>query len=662
MISIHHQARRELHGSRLKIAAWSFEILAASVGLFIALVQSQLLSALTSNTLYENQEWMDILIGFVPMLMIAFAELLKIPFVDAIFIASTKFWRFIFIATLLFLTFITFQTVNSGLLRNYDRMNTNIDAIRDQYNNLTREHNSLEEKRLEIANNLNQSDNIENNHTNKLNEIDERKSNALAGLELERDQINEKIKNDSRILDLDKLIDDTENELKNTIKRELEIRENDRSNAVKALAAARLAEENINKEASNAVEDAPILRRDNEEKRYAPLIERAKFDVEEATIRLANIDNLEDVNQSENVIAINNRIETMSSQRESLVDDISRGLEDELIKLNNRQNDIIDNHSKDISDANEEYSIAKRGLSEAKSNITRINEKIDTLTQRIDDISAKFPEATKGNIIYRFARFVTGETDIAKIKPETITVIGTLWFGSIAVIVAAIGPLLAFAANVLILPPTPVNAGSEFPKKPILQKLLSSIRKYFVVQSRYRIQGNQAKINQYKRRTRAFRYRVSKYFDRWEQLKVFRKIAADRKEIIEKHNFEITKLKSNHEILIENKKHEIDKLEREKSALALDNSQLKNDVSALESEDVRKRNQELTSTNDWLKSEVDKLRSKLQEIEVHENEKEIIYEPDESDRRFVKLLEKEVRNLRKQIKDKDVLIEKISRK
>ena len=134
------QAQIELnkkYGGRLVAIAWTIEIIAASIGLFIGIS-----SAISSIAYYQGLEGSEVMIGstftntFIgaaPFIIIAAVELTKIPLALGFYRTKRLVWRLLFLVTLLLLVFVTFETMYNGLERNFSALESKIQEPRRQF-------------------------------------------------------------------------------------------------------------------------------------------------------------------------------------------------------------------------------------------------------------------------------------------------------------------------------------------------------------------------------------------------------------------------------------------------------------------------------------------------------------------------------------------------
>ncbi|MEQ9456212.1 MAG: hypothetical protein RIM33_02735 [Alphaproteobacteria bacterium] len=121
-------------GSRLILAAWGVEIVAAAIGLLLAAVT--LLTA--TEKLQEEKgflsttDWSNALLGSLPFIIVAIVELTKIPLATATYFANSIVWRTIFLLGLLFLMIVTAETVYNGFERQFTLRNAVIQELKNQ--------------------------------------------------------------------------------------------------------------------------------------------------------------------------------------------------------------------------------------------------------------------------------------------------------------------------------------------------------------------------------------------------------------------------------------------------------------------------------------------------------------------------------------------------
>ena len=135
---------RKSFGSKLYVAAWVIEILAALIGLAVSVVMGfQSHDNFVIDGVVTFEEWSDIILGSIPFFMVAVVELLKIPMVYLIYTSPSFKLKVAFSLILFGLTFITFETVASGFERQYT-------SVTEKVNYPYREIRKLDKERIDI--------------------------------------------------------------------------------------------------------------------------------------------------------------------------------------------------------------------------------------------------------------------------------------------------------------------------------------------------------------------------------------------------------------------------------------------------------------------------------------------------------------------------------
>ena len=68
------------------------------------------------------------------------------------------------------------------------------------------------------------------------------------------------------------------------------------------------------------------------------------------------------------------------------------------------------------------------------------------------ELEAGLTEKAQNNQIYRFAQKYNGYEDILDVKEKDLTFIAAIWFGSIALVCATVGTILALISNIMTDP------------------------------------------------------------------------------------------------------------------------------------------------------------------------------------------------------------------
>ena len=185
-------SKREKAGKTLYIAAWIVEIFAVTTGLLIALSNPyQSYRELVNPDLMAKVQLFQ---GMLPLIVIAVVEATKIPLAQGFYMSKMLRWKILFLTSLSFLIFVTFETMSVGLETNFNFTTTRI----------INEEIIISEKTLAVSDLENQIKSLDE-EKNDLENLDEKsisqdsqksvsadnnaRKNELAPLEKERDNI-----------------------------------------------------------------------------------------------------------------------------------------------------------------------------------------------------------------------------------------------------------------------------------------------------------------------------------------------------------------------------------------------------------------------------------------------------------------------------------------
>lgn len=123
-------------GKKIYYTAWAIEILAAFIGLLIA-------GIIAYQAYYDLPEiektfgaGINALIGALPFLVIAIIEPTKIPLAYGLYKVKLIGWKILILLALLSLTFVTFETMFTGLERNLNNITNKVVRTQNQINTI----------------------------------------------------------------------------------------------------------------------------------------------------------------------------------------------------------------------------------------------------------------------------------------------------------------------------------------------------------------------------------------------------------------------------------------------------------------------------------------------------------------------------------------------
>ena len=482
--------------------AWAVEITAVFIGLLIAL--ATFLDASKS----ADASFLNGLIGAVPLVMISIVELTKIPFAQAFYNTRVFSWKVTFAISLLFLSFVTFETFFNGLERNFSALLANIN---NEYNELQRtveEKETFFEKKEELS--ILTINSIERNYSEKYDEIFQSYSAQAGRIKVQREDTAESISTESikdisqKILDIkeDKKLSESEkiselNALRASQKDEMKSLASDldvkKIDSQKSLDRSReellAAKAKFFQEEKNAnIFRRGDLRKENAEKIIG--IENTIKDKEKAFSAIDSIKAKSDMVSLHQKarLRLSNRFDQRIQDLQDKIDDLStdknkrlsskekdiapilKRYEDEIISITN----IFNDQKSEISAIrDDQLGILKNSSEEIKD----IDGSIYDLSKKEGDIRHRINNKVADNNIYRIAMFFTNEKSAADISRQVAGRVAAVWFGSIAFLCAYTGVMLALA-SLVISDQSIEDRGVRHKGK--FAKMLQSIRKFFV--------------------------------------------------------------------------------------------------------------------------------------------------------------------------------------
>lgn len=126
---------RQKIGARLINFAWGVEIVAATIGVIIAvfIILSTRDQIMGLGEPDGPQLYMSMFLGGLPFIVVAIVELTKIPLVHATYLAESFFWRIALSIGLMLLMVVTFETMANGFERNFSLRNSVITNLRKEH-------------------------------------------------------------------------------------------------------------------------------------------------------------------------------------------------------------------------------------------------------------------------------------------------------------------------------------------------------------------------------------------------------------------------------------------------------------------------------------------------------------------------------------------------
>ena len=150
------------------------------------------------------------------------------------------------------------------------------------------------------------------------------------------------------------------------------------------------------------------------------------------------------------------RVEQNTDPKIKEIDNSLAKITSDLKELNKRfssNQDNIQKSRKEERDALEEK-IAKitAEVTKRKDTIPALIDTRDELKKTINEQTQELRIKAQDNQIYRFAQKWKGHDDILNVTDKELTIVSLVWYGSIALVCATIGTILALISNIMIDP------------------------------------------------------------------------------------------------------------------------------------------------------------------------------------------------------------------
>ena len=144
--------------------------------------------------------------------------------------------------------------------------------------------------------------------------------------------------------------------------------------------------------------------------------------------------------------------DTRSSALITKIDQIDQ----EIKTLNQRHDGELEQIRSSRNALQQDYELSKKQIEtkslEARKSIPKLEELLAKNNGTIMSLEADLTEKAQQNQIYRFAQKVGKYEDILLVKEKDLTFVSILWFGSIALVCATVGTILALISNIMTDP------------------------------------------------------------------------------------------------------------------------------------------------------------------------------------------------------------------
>ncbi len=504
---------REAAGKKLIWFAWAVEILAVTIGLAIALMQGMTsFTELNANFGGELSaaHYTNIVIAMLPFIMVAAVEATKIPFVEAAYKTTKTRWKIVFGLGLVFLAFITFESALNGFERNFQALIFSIDKYKKELVALEEEIEPIEEQRQNLADLTSTS--IEADYSQRHAVISEER-NRQSGVIQERIQVLRAATQTEYIKSLQDQIEDRRAQLKAVrLERQKEIdglqsqSNTMRENSVNELNTQRRSlqqqllkeQDNLDKlvtKSEKEVEDAGFFSENSVRERYQSAIAKQSQKVED--IR-TNLNTLSDSNRQDSLLSqYQSNQDKVKTRYQAQIDAYNKEIKSLSLQLSKslgaRDKDVeqaVNRHMQELTRIEKQFA-QQQGenerirdaefdkLSRNEELIEAIDTDLFAKKQHRVELRNQINVKVGDNQVYRMAQWWYGKESAADLNRQDVMFIASMWFGSLAILIAITGILLALASYV-IRDPDIATYKTEDERVSSLLKAINSLRRYLI--------------------------------------------------------------------------------------------------------------------------------------------------------------------------------------
>ncbi|MCX2983389.1 hypothetical protein EYC98_21220 [Halieaceae bacterium IMCC14734] len=478
---------RKFIGKRLYYFAWMIEICAVAIGLGIAVMQfgtsfDEMQHAKAGELRFAD--YTNMFIAAVPFVMVALVEITKIPFVEAFYKTTSRLWKSIFLISLLFIAFITFESAANGFERNFNALNFSIDSLQKQL--VTADETLIEkQKRRERAATLT-AEKIERDYDERYRSMSGERQSRASTAEDRKREIRASVQteySEGLLSQIDSLQSDLQSVraeraqeldlLRQRVASESDRAEKDRSAEIRQLAQdyerEQIRLDEVKSESAKEIDKASFFsksatKKSAEEKTatQSRKVELARERLESARSNVNSSSGSSRQEQQELTARYDAQISDVQAEirtlNKSYTESIGTREGDIQGQLNGYDEELklIDN--KYAEQLKESKEIRERELAQLSDNaavISNLNSDIDTLNDQRLTLREDINQRVGDNQIYRTAQMFYGTESAADLKRDQVMNIAMIWFGSLATLVALTGIMLAAASLVIRDPRLP---------------------------------------------------------------------------------------------------------------------------------------------------------------------------------------------------------------
>lgn len=438
------------HSRFLRKIAWIVELIVVFIGLCISV-----------SLLVGGDNMVSNLTLSAPFVMISLVELTKIPFVIGLWNAKKSFIMYLIIIT--FLCIITFETLLNGFERAFSSINNQINMNEISIGEIENKIQTNEENIL-----LALEDYQAKTHSINLNKevISKRFEEKFASAA----QTNKTLSKEASTLKI--TLDEAREELiqlkveKSDLLRELSEKKEDRFQTVlsRSQDSANLAQqersrllskiESLREEKQSAVKESSFFTASKVKREYDEKIRYAEEQLanindktitgEEKTLDVKSVAFLDSyyadlLNLKQDMISQKqNNIDYISDRYNKAISVSDTSLSAHKARLEKEKNTSLSRLNQQLNVINSDFADQKRYINDLKKENNQLRFDIRVVESETNTLALS-------NQIYRMASYIDNVTHYKEIKKDTLTLVGLIWFGSLALIGSITGIALTLS-------------------------------------------------------------------------------------------------------------------------------------------------------------------------------------------------------------------------
>ena len=479
-------SKKQKASKKLYIGAWVIEIFAVLIGLGIALmtVYASMHSLNASkNGVLDIGDYTNIAIASIPFVMVAIVEFTKIPFSEAIFYAQSKIWKITFSICLLFISFITFESAMNGFERNFNALMFEIEKPSKLLVNVREKIDYLNDEYLKASQLTQQK--IDDEYHEQYKILSGQKNDQLLILREQMDdllarsetkfinQLKDKVNSNNKELEKlrnrrDKEIDALSKSYELSLASESDAISSSKRNLQNQFQSEKEKLSLMESKAQKAYEAANFFTATGVKEEWDEKIQIQIALIESIRKELNNISftgvtnkSLEDFNNS--VSKIERRFEPQVRKLKKENDKLSLQISKSLSVKEKEISSFVKDKRNEIAAVEKDF---KAQISELKQRRDADYVTLKSLAERQKELTSEISKLNESQVlirdeinqkvgnsqIYRMAQWWWDKDSAADVSRKDVALIATIWFGSLAMLIAVTGVALAFASLVIGAP------------------------------------------------------------------------------------------------------------------------------------------------------------------------------------------------------------------